>query len=280
MDGKGPGVIRVGFAQTRPTWGDVPGNLERTARLVADAPPFDVLVLPELFSTGYLFLSREESETFAEGPEGPTLAFLREMARVRGAWIAGGFAERAEASVFNASALAGPDGRVSVYRKVHLFDREKEVFTPGDRPFRARRILVRGVELGAGMMICFDWIFPESARCLAVDGADVLLHPANLVLSHCQEAMRTRCLENRVFAITANRCGEDVRDGERLAFTGASQITGPRGEVLHRAPAEGEHVSVVEIDLAAARDKRVTPRNDLFVDRRPAAYDRLGPGGG
>lgn len=271
MDGKGPGAIRVGFAQTRPTWGDVPGNLERTARLVADAPPFDVLVLPELFSTGYLFLSREESETFAEGPEGPTLAFLREMARARGAWIAGGFAERAEASVFNASALAGPDGSVSVYRKVHLFDREKEVFTPGDRPFRARRILVRGVELGAGMMICFDWIFPEAARSLALQGARLICHPSNLVLPYCPEAMITRCLENRVFAVTANRVGEENRTGTPLRFIGRSQVVSPRGERLAACGDAEPGAAVAVVDLAAA-DKRITPRNDLFADRRPRAY--------
>ncbi|MFN8178163.1 MAG: nitrilase-related carbon-nitrogen hydrolase [bacterium] len=281
MTTSGVARLRVGFAQTRPAFGDVTGNLAGAAQLVERAPDFDVLVLPELFATGYLFLDRAEAERVAEGTDGPTAALLRELAARRRAWIVGGFAERADGRLFNSAALAGPDGALLVYRKVHLFDRETEVFDPGDRPFRAWTLEHGGRRVRVGVMICFDWLFPEAARCLAVDGAELLLHPSNLVLPFCQDAMRTRCLENRVFAITANRCGDDVRASddvrraEKLHFTGASQITGPRGQVIARAEEDGECVSVVEIDLAAARDKQVTPRNDLLGSRRPAAYGRL-----
>ena len=82
-----------------------------------------------------------------------------------------------------------------------------------------------------------DWVNPESARSLALQGAEVLLHPSNHVMPHCQEAMRTRCLENRVWAVTANRTAEDDRGDLRLEFTGQSQIVGPRGEVVSRAGA-------------------------------------------
>ncbi len=84
--------------------------------------------------------------------------------------------------------------------------------------------------------------------------------------------MTTRCLENRVFAVTANRIGRDVRSGASLAFTGRSQITALDGSVLAAAGREEEAVCVVEIDPAAARRKRVTPNNDLFADRRPECY--------
>ena len=271
-------TLRVGFAQTRPTFGDRAGNLERVRRLLEAAPAFDLMVLPELFSTGYLFLTRNETESDAEDVAGPTVSLLRDVARGRGAWVCGGFAERDGAAVYNAAALAGPEGSVHLYRKVHLFDRETEVFDPGEAPFRARSIRIGDTVVRVGMMICFDWFFPESARCLAVDGAEILLHPSNLVLPYCQDAMRTRCLENRVFAVTANRIGEDVRDAERLAFTGASQITSPRGEILVRAATNGECVEVVTIAPAAARDKRLTARNDLLRSRRPAAYGRLTAG--
>jgi len=124
-----------------------------------------------------------------------------------------------------------------------------------------------------GMMICFDWAFPEIARSLALQGADLLCHPSNLVLpGHCQLAMRARCLENGIFAITANRCGEDRRPQGTLRFTGRSQIVGTRGEVLVRAPAATAAVRVAEIDPASSRDKNLTPRNHLLRDRRPEFY--------
>lgn len=127
-----------------------------------------------------------------------------------------------------------------------------------------------------GVMICFDWYFPETARCLALGGTEVVLHPSNLVLPHCQEAMKTRCLENRVFAVTANRVGDDVRSVDRrLHFTGSSQIVDPLGGVVVRVGEDRECVEVREIDLQQARDKRVTPLNDLFADRRPKLYGRL-----
>ena len=110
-----------------------------------------------------------------------------------------------------------------------------------------------------GMMICFDWIFPETARCLALAGAQILAHATNLVMPYCQSAMLTRCIENRVFAVTANRIGEEDRAGTRIAFTGRSQITGHTGERLAQASHDGEEVISAELDPALADDKQVTP---------------------
>jgi len=119
----------------------------------------------------------------------------------------------------------------------------------------------------------FDWYFPEAARTLALRGAQIIAHPANLVLPHCQTAMVTRCLENRVFAVTTNRYGtEALPDGRSLTFTGASQVMDARGVRLCQAPVAGDAVLLAEIDPTLADDKRVTPRNDLFADRRPEFY--------
>ena len=123
-----------------------------------------------------------------------------------------------------------------------------------------------------GMMVCFDWIFPEAARSLALQGAQIITHPANLVLPYCQQAMLTRSLENGVFSITANRYGLEVLGEQKLAFTGASQVVSQRGARLVDAPTSGDCVAVVEIDPAAAEDKRITPRNDLLGDRRTEYY--------
>ena len=110
---------------------------------------------------------------------------------------------------------------------------------------------------------------------LALLGADIICQPANLVLSYCQDAMLTRCLENHIFAITANRYGTDARPQGKLRFTGRSQIAGPGGKRLHRALSQRSELFVMEIDPAQARDKHVTALSDLIADRRPEWYGEL-----
>jgi predicted amidohydrolase len=110
------------------------------------------------------------------------------------------------------------------------------------------------------------------ARLLALEGADLIAHPANLVHPFCQDAMITRSLENRVFSVTSSRTGEEHAAGRTIRFAGRSQIVSPRGARLAQADATEECVRTAEIDVAEARDKRVTERNDLFLDRRPDLY--------
>jgi predicted amidohydrolase len=125
-------------------------------------------------------------------------------------------------------------------------------------------------------MICFDWWFPESARILALMGSDIICHPANLILPQCQQAMFTRSLENGVFSATANRIGTEARGGKApLVFTGKSQILDNMGRVLTSLGEKETGVSVVNIDVRQARNKKITPRNDRFEDRRPTLYRRL-----
>ena len=151
------------------------------------------------------------------------------------------------------------------YRKSHLFWYEKRFFSPGNTGFRVHDIGIARI----GMMICFDWVFPEVCRVLALNGADIICHPSNLVLPHCPQAMITRCLENRVFAVTANRVGSESRTaGSPLKFIGKSQIVDPDGRVLCRASDNKVETMVIDINPKLARDKRITPKNDLFVDRR------------
>jgi 5-aminopentanamidase len=228
----------------------------------------DLFVLPELALSGYVFESRDEVAALSQSADGPELARVAAAAVAMRAVVVVGFAEQAGGRVFNSALLAGPSGERAIYRKIHLFDREKELFAPGDRPPEV--VDVGGVRYG--LMICFDWIFPEAARTLALMGADVLCHPANLVLPYCQDAMVTRCIENRVFAVTANRTGTEARAGLTLTFTGLSEVVSPRGAILTRGSSDREEVLVADIDPAAARDKLVTPGNDLFRDRRPDLY--------
>ena len=126
--------------------------------------------------------------------------------------------------------LLGPRGLLQTYRKVHLFNQEKRWFDPGDLPFQVER--VRGVRVG--MMICFDWVFPEASRALALQGADLVAHPSNLVLDYCQRVMPARCIENGVFAVTANRFGEDRRPHRQRAFHRAQPDRRSAGKILNR----------------------------------------------
>ena len=178
------------------------------------------------------------------------------------------FAEKAGGKVYNSAAVVGPEGPVACYRKAHLYNEEKRYFAPGDTPFPV-------IDLGAakiGVMICFDWFFPECARTLALKGAQILCHPSNLVMPYCPDSMPVRALENRVFTITASRTGKDVRDGRELAFIGQSEIVTPAAEILRRAPEAEEELFLTEIDPAEALAKHLNERNHVFDDRRTDLY--------
>ena len=259
--------MRAAAVQFEPVFGDVEENVRRLADLIKPVDA-DLFVMPELALSGYLFESIAEAEDLSQSRDSGVFDRLAAVARAKDAALIVGFAERADDGLYNSSLLMAPDGRREVYRKIQLFNTEKEVFLPGNRAPSV--VEIAGVKLG--MMICFDWIFPEVARSLALLGADILCHSANLVLPYCQDAMVTRSIENRVFAITANRVGTENRAGLALTFTGQSEIVTPRGRILGRAPVTGETVLVHEIDPAEARDKQITPRNNIHDDRRTDLY--------
>jgi predicted amidohydrolase len=183
-----------------------------------------------------------------------------------------GLPERDGDSFFNSAVLTGPDGFIGFYRKTHLFFEEKLYFSPGDTGFK-----VWDTKIGRiGIMICFDWFFPESMRSLALLGTDIIAHPSNLVLPYCPQAMPVRCLENRVYAITANRIGEENRkDGQSLRFIGQSQIVSPEGKILIRALQDDEDLLIAEFDPETARNKSLNSFNNIFDDRRPEMYRNL-----
>ena len=256
--------MRVAYLQTNPRMLRVGENVEAALRRLARVEA-DLIVLPELFNTGYNVRSISEIRRVAEPVPGPTTAALSFMARAKGCAIVAGLAERDGARLYNSAVLVTPT-RVERYRKVHLFKDEKRFFSPGNLGFRVWS--VRGVRIG--VMVCFDWFFPESMRTLALKGAEVVAHPANLVLPYCPEAMKTRCLENGVFAVTADRVGTE----RGLRYIGRSQVVDTRGRVLKRAGATDEASGVVAIEPGEAREKRLNRFNDLLGDRRPSAYAR------
>lgn len=252
--------MRVGFVQMDSQLMDIEGNVDRALGLL-ERVDADLMVLPELFNTGYNFSKRSQVEKVAErSPEGFTTQKLLEFSKAKRVMIVAGIAERKGGSIYN-SAIVLNQKYLGTYRKVHLFWNEKKFFKPG------REFKVYG---DVGVMVCFDWYFPESMRTLMLRGARIVAHPSNLVLSHCPDSMRTRCLENRAFAVTADRIGRE----RGLKYIGRSQIVTPKGRVLYRASSNREEVIVREVDLNEASNKKVTELNDIIRDRQPSAYER------
>jgi predicted amidohydrolase len=265
-------MLRIGYFQFNPLFGQIEYNLKKVIQKLKSVTA-DIIVLPELAFCGYYFKNRDEVKTLAERlDQSQTLNSLKTLCRRQDFYIITGFAEKYLDKIFNSALLISPDGWVETYRKLHLFSLEKNWFDPGDTPIEVYQVRSANV----GMMICFDWVFPEIMRVLALKGADIICHPANLVLHYCQNAMVTRCLENNVYAITANRFGKEIRSHGEMLFTGKSQIVGPKGKLIHRACAQREELYLIDVDLNQARDKQLTPQNHLLHDRRPEFYELLG----
>jgi 5-aminopentanamidase len=258
--------MRLAVVQTKPVFGRNEVNIHAATEQMLETPA-NLYVLPELFNTGYNFDSVDELNRVAEKSDGATFRAMLGVAQRNSCYIAYGFAESAD-QIYNSAALVGPGGLIGVYRKVHLFDRENLFFKPGNLGFQ-----VFDTPLGKiGLMICFDWLYPEAARSLALKGAQLIAHPSNLVLPHCPDGMVTRCLENKVFAATADRVGREVRGGVDLRFIGTSQIVSPRGEILTRLGKDEEGMAVVDVDLSLAEEKKINQFNNILTGRRPGQY--------
>lgn len=264
--------FKIALAQFKPVRNNVSANIEKIETLLSDIQA-DLVVLPELSNSGYLYKSPDDLRPYAEPKNGKGL-FLSALQKLAGSTdgvIVSGYAEMDNADLYNSACAISPDGVICNYRKIHLYSDEKSLFSPGKNGFK----LFNWLGVRVGIMICFDWIFPEAARTLSLSGEQILAHPANLVLPYCQDAMITRSIENRVFTITANRIGKETLDDSELTFTGGSQFTDPNGRVLFRAPKSEETVHTFSIEPEDALDKAISPHNDLFHDRRIDQYELI-----
>jgi len=263
--------MKIGYLQYKPEFGKPEFNRKKIREMILNADA-DLLVLPELCTTGYTFIDKHELGELANIiPGGEDPQFFVKLASETGIAVVAGIAEKDDDKFYNSSVFVTPEGYVSKYRKIHLFNYEKKLFSAGDEGFRVYEYK----EARIGLAICFDWFFPEALRVLMLKGAEIVCHPSNLVLPYCQDAMITRSLENRLFTITANRIGREIRGGNDFAFTGKSQITSPSGEVLKRAGEDSEEIGIVDIDPSQARDKTMTPNNSIFEDRKIAFYKEI-----
>lgn len=264
-------LMKIGYVQVAPVLGDLEATIGKLDSLRNEFKAADIIVLPELCNSGYNFESMEQARATAEDAQtGPFVRYLCSLAQEHGQFIVAGVNERDanDDQLYNSAILVGPDGLIGKYRKLHLFMNEKDFFRPGDLGLPV-------FDLGVcrlGMLICFDWIFPEPWRILALKGADIICHPSNLVLPGlAQRGVPIHALMNRIFVVTANRIGTE-RD---MTFTGLSIIADPKGDVLAQAPEAQPEVRVVDMDIHLARDKMVTPRNHCLADRRPDQYGEL-----
>ncbi len=263
-------TYQIALVQFKPLRKNVIANIRKIQSLLTGITA-DLVVLPELANSGYLYEDSAELKPYSEPSDGSGefLGSLIQLSKSTGGMIVAGYAELDGDKIYNSSAAVSPTGTAENYQKTHLYADEKSLFQPGQTGFKVTNWL--GVKIG--MMICFDWIFPEAARTLVSLGAQIIAHPANLVMPYCQNAMITRSIENRVFTITANRIGSEHLNQTRLQFTGASQMTNPSGEILYRGPTDTETVHIAAIDPDKAHNKRISARNDLFEDRRPEMYN-------
>jgi len=265
--------LKLAVVQFNPLFRNVEDNLKRIAELTDDLDA-DIIVLPELCTSGYFFLSRDEVAEIAEPADGRTGMFFRDMARSRQAIVVAGFAERSGDRLFNSCLLSIPEAdELHIYRKTHLFYKEVNCFDVGDTGFFVVEDPLRDVRIGP--MICYDWRFPEATRILALQGADLIVCPSDLTTDVWRVAMPGRAIENKVYVAVASRTGSEKRGDETLKFTGKSAVYDFNGKELVGAGPEESIVLQVEIDPQQARDKSFNPINDILSDRQPQFYSRL-----
>lgn len=251
--------LKVAAAQFEPRPGDVRWNISQAIDLVAvaGARAADLVVLPELVTTGYYMFDRFHQ--LAEPADGPTVAILTELARRWDLHVVVGIAELGDdGAVYDSAVLVGPGGRVGAYRKVHLWDREKGVFAPGTDP----PVLETGTKLGQlGVMVCYDLEFPETAEVVRAGGASLLAAPAamgNLTLWKGTLGSRARDLD--VPIVAANRLG---LEGD-THFCGHSMVMDARGEVLADAGTR-PGLAMAEVDMGPARGGDGRERDARFI---------------
>jgi len=261
--------LKIGFIQFAPVLGDAQATIRKIDGLIDQTKITDILVLPELCNSGYNFTSFEEAwETSERIEDSIFINYLISKCKQFNLYIVSGFNERDNKDLYNSAILIGPKGYIGKYRKLHLFMNEKDYFKPGNIGLPVFDIGLCKI----GMLVCFDWIFPEVWRILALKGAEIICHPSNLVLPGlAQKAVPIHALTNRIYTITANRIGIE---GD-LSFTGLSTIANPNGDILFQASRTEEATVIKDIDIRLARDKIITKKNDLFSDRRPEEYSLL-----
>ena len=273
-----PEKFTLAGVQMDPSLMDKEANLARMIDSVeqAVAKQSRLVVFPECALTGYCFESLQEALPYAETIPGPSTERLAGVCRKAQVYLVLGMLEKDGDRCFNAAALIGPEGVVGKYRKVHLpFLGVDRFVDSGDLGFEVHQTRLGRI----GLNICYDGSFPESARTMALNGADMILLPTNWPTgaeAFAEFLVNARGLENHVFSVAVNRVGKE----RGFRFIGRSRIVNPSGRTLALASPDGEEIIFAEIDPSAARDKHITRvpgkhQINRFKDRRPQYYGKI-----
>jgi N-carbamoylputrescine amidase len=267
----------VACVQMNPVIGDKPANVSRSADLIRSAAErgADLVVLPELANTGYVFRDRHEALDLAEPvPGGKTTAVWSELASRHHMTIVAGIAERDGDRLFNSAVMVGPKGYLGRFRKVHLWGDEKKIFEAGDLGFPVYQAPFGRVAIA----ICYDVWFPETFRAAAVQQADILCVPTNWVPMPGQPADRPAMANTLVMAGAHSNnlvvaCADRVGVERGQPFEGQSLIVDRRGwPVAGPASRLDEEILFAQVDLDPSSRRGVGADNDVLQDRRPEVY--------
>jgi len=265
-------MVRIACCQIDPTLGDLAANavvIEAQIRAAVEAGAH-VIVLPELATSGYMFADAEEARAAALTPA--AAAFSKWSAAAGDSIVIGGFCELGDdARLYNSAAMIDADGVLATYRKTHLWDREKLIFTPGD----ALPPVVKTRHGDIAVMVCYDLEFAELTRRVALDRAELIAAPVNWPLFPRPEGERpgevitamSTARTNKVAIACCDRAGVE-RDQQ---WTEGTAIIDPDGWVVASA-GPGAAMAVADVDLDATHDKTLTDLVDLFADRRVDLY--------
>ena len=259
------GVVRLAAVQMDITLGDPTRNLARCRDAAQSAAQegCTLAVFPECALTGYCFESLEEAREAAIYRDGEALEELCRVVRETDVHLVVGYLERTPVGVANSVSILGPDGILAHYQKTHLPFLGADRFTEaGRQPFRVHEV----AGLRIGLLICYDASFPEAARLLALEGADLILLPTNWPEEAEEKAEwlpNTRAYENVVYFASVNRVGEE----RGFHFHGRSRVCDPTGRTMVEGPRDVEALLVCEVDPRRSREKRIVRREGYWVDR-------------
>lgn len=287
-------MIKLAMVQFSPIHKNIIPNYNFTKQQIKKTNA-DIIIFPEMSLSGYFFTDRETlriyTKTFEDFAEGE----LQELATKLNKVIIFGFAEQDDKNgiqkIYNSAILISPQKEETfVYRKSHLFYKENDVFDKSDltsiykfassevkQEYENKRIqfnsnfipmYLKHLDLNIGILICYDWRFPELARKYATSGADLLVYPSNLVTPYWLNAFPARAIDNKVFVAVSNRIGIEKSGEEEVKFNGRTCFFNTNGEILTKFSESEFESQIIEFNHLESRNKRINEKNDVFVDLR------------